>query len=549
MTIKFTQLTPATYSVVKTEGLIEQPTGTEIQDALSIVPGSYTAAELPVETPDTTATYWMAVTETVEDIETTTYTTWVITKVTSDSKEYVQYRLISANWTTNISDWQGEDDMPLLNSKNFVESNGIYLSTALPKIIPIGIDSMHNNRYITINGTIGSIYGYSYCDPILIEEAGIVILKCALGTTGAAISLLESKLLVSLKPMAIGVNNSKILYYSCFVKSGSYVVFCWRSTYKVEALLLTSGYSEAISENTEAIRKMHVSENDTEYDLAIKDGEGSILALFQNGDFKTKNFDSSNLTGILNVTSRYIGKKMSILGDSISTFGDPDSRNENGTYCYSYYPTETCRYSTDGTVGSYQSIKFDVEDTYWMKLIRATGMVLGINESWRGSKVSGSGNSAFNNQSRINHLGTNGTPDVILVYGGSNDAGGGVSIGTFNTENPQNYTDEQITALPVSTFADGYRTMLIRLMNTYPFAEIVVILPTFTTSYYTITNLDLYVEIIKEACDFFGIKYIDARCTGINIYNRASYMVDGIHPNTNGMKLLFEKIYKQLIFV
>lgn len=239
---------------------------------------------------------------------------------------------------------------------------------------------------------------------------------------------------------------------------------------------------------------------------------------------------------------------MSILGDSISTFGDPDSRNENGTYCYSYYPTQTCRYSTTGTVGSYQSIKFNVEDTYWMKLIRATGMVLGINESWRGSKVAGSTDSAFNNQNRIDHLGENGIPNVILVYGGSNDAGGNVSLGTFDTENPQNYTTEQISQLPVTTFADGYRTMLIRLMKTYPTAEIVVILPTFTTSYYTITNLDLYVEVIKEECDFFGIKYIDARCTGINVYNRASYLEDGIHPNVAGMQLIFEKIYKNLIY-
>jgi lysophospholipase L1-like esterase len=188
-----------------------------------------------------------------------------------------------------------------------------------------------------------------------------------------------------------------------------------------------------------------------------------------------------------------------------------------------------------------------VEDTYWMRLIRATGMTLGINESWRGTYVSGS-NHALSSQIRIGHLGLNGIPDVILVYGGTNDAGGGITIGTFNTENPQNYTDEQIASLPVTTFADAYRTMLIRLMKTYPLAEIVVILPTFTTSYYTITNLDLYVELIKEACDFFGIKYIDARCTGINVYNRATYLVDGIHPNAEGMRLLYEKIYRQLIY-
>ena len=142
----------------------------------------------------------------------------------------------------------------------------------------------------------------------------------------------------------------------------------------------------------------------------------------------------------------------------------------------------------------------------------------------------------------------NGSPDLILVYGGTNDAGASVSLGTFNTENPQSYTDEQISSLPVSTFADGYRAMLIRLMKTYPMSEIIVLLPTFTSSYYTITNLDLYVEIIKEACDFFGIKYVDTRVSGINIYNRTSYLSDGIHPNERGMELIADKVYKQLIF-
>lgn len=280
--------------------------------------------------------------------------------------------------------------------------------------------------------------------------------------------------------------------------------------------------------------------NIEEADLEVRDEDENVLARFHDGHIQTKYFDSKYIGPVI---GRYAGKRISILGDSISTFGDPSATNEDGTYCYSYYPAASCRYSEDGV----DSIQFDVENTYWMKLIRATGMKLGVNDSYRGTKVSGTTN-AFNLQTRINHLGEKGTPNVILVFGGTNDAGNGVTIGTFNTENPQNYTDAQIAALPVTTFADAYRAMLIRLMKKYPLAEIVVVLPTFTTSYYTITDLDLYVEVIKEACDFFGIKYIDARCTGINVYNRDSFLVDGIHPNAAGMDLLFQKIYKQLIF-
>ena len=240
-------------------------------------------------------------------------------------------------------------------------------------------------------------------------------------------------------------------------------------------------------------------------------------------------------------TNQLNGKRLSILGDSISTFGVPDQNNATGTWTY---PGNRCRYP--------QSNLFtNVDYCYWKRLLDNFGMVLGINESWAGSRVSNtqstdSGdlgpNRCMSSQTRIGHLGENGTPDIILVYGGTNDAGGNVTIGTFNTENPINYTAEQIAALPVATFADAYRAMLIRLLKTYPTARIIVILPNFTVSYYSITNLDLYVEVVKEACDFFGIKYIDIRTAGITVYNQGSYFPDGIHPNAAGMELLYKTI-------
>lgn len=288
--------------------------------------------------------------------------------------------------------------------------------------------------------------------------------------------------------------------------------------------------------------KPTIGEGSEDADLEVVDEDGYILARFEDGNFEVKNFSSAAVSVLLN---KYKGKKISILGDSISTFGDPTSTNQNGTYCWSYYPTATCRYSVDGV----DSISFDVNDTYWMRLMNRLGSTLGINESYRGTLVTGSGSTAFNNQTRIDHLGNNGTPDLILVFGGTNDAGNSATIGTFNGGVYSDYdTAAKIAALDVSTFANAYKAMLIRLMYTYPTSEIVCILPTFTTSYYTIQALDDYVEIIKEACDFFGIKWIDVRVSDINIFNKATYLVDGIHPNAQGMQLLANKIYKHLIF-
>ena len=119
MSIKFIQLTPATYSVVKTEGLTEQPTGTDVQEALAVGTGSYTAEQLSGITLPTnvggSVTYWLAVT--VDEV--TTYTTWVVTYASAESQEYVQYRLMKTTWSNVVSDWQGVDSEPTADGLKF----------------------------------------------------------------------------------------------------------------------------------------------------------------------------------------------------------------------------------------------------------------------------------------------------------------------------------------------------------------------------------------------------------------------------------------------
>ena len=86
MTVKFIQqVTPARYSVVKTEDLETEPTGTLLSEEPYIDSGTYSESQLrtifstlPSDTGAGNAlTYYVAVT--VD--ETTTYTSWVITKV------------------------------------------------------------------------------------------------------------------------------------------------------------------------------------------------------------------------------------------------------------------------------------------------------------------------------------------------------------------------------------------------------------------------------------------------------------------------------------
>ena len=102
-------------------------------------------------------------------------------------------------------------------------------------------------------------------------------------------------------------------------------------------------------------------------------------------------YDDSNNTELkqlfLQLNSKYFdsdnklaGKRISILGDSISTFGVPDQNNATGLWTY---PGNRCRYPQS-------NLLTEVNECYWKRLIDENGMFLGVNESWAGSRVSNS---------------------------------------------------------------------------------------------------------------------------------------------------------------
>lgn len=122
----------------------------------------------------------------------------------------------------------------------------------------------------------------------------------------------------------------------------------------------------------------------------------------------------------INKFSELSGKKISILGDSISTFYAPGSPmnsyySEEGRY---YYP----RYCQDVKT---------VEKTWWGQLINNTKMVLGINNSWSGSTAVGNKVGNGCSDERINTLVENGNPDIVILYLGTNDVCAGYSAETF----------------------------------------------------------------------------------------------------------------------
>lgn len=197
-------------------------------------------------------------------------------------------------------------------------------------------------------------------------------------------------------------------------------------------------------------------------------------------------------------------RKISILGDSISTFAG-------------YTPREAVFY--DSYVQWETGVK-DVEDTWWMQVIRELDGELGTNHSLAGSMVSGNLSTSAMSYERIKKLGANGTPDVILVSAGCNDWG--------------------FCVLP-EEFEEAYRIMLHRIKEQYPHTEIwCATLPegkepqgqTFFNIDSTISKR-VYSEIIRENVRKAQVSIADLASSGIEYAT-----VDGVHPNKEGMRTL-----------
>lgn len=229
-----------------------------------------------------------------------------------------------------------------------------------------------------------------------------------------------------------------------------------------------------------------------------------------------------------------INKVYSIMGDSISTFAG-------------YIPpSNRTRYPQEGLLT-------DVSDTWWMRLQHATGMTLGVNESWAGSRVSWDGstesadigaNKHMASHARINNLGNNGTPDIIFFWGGTNDIGASVPLGSFD--------GSDLVTQNVNTFTEAYATAIIRMQTAYPLARIICMTPMFTgiysgNQYYPHTRLNVYIDAMRDICKFFGTIFVDLRKCGINIYNLDTYYGDGLHPKANGMELIFDYLYGRIV--
>lgn len=235
--------------------------------------------------------------------------------------------------------------------------------------------------------------------------------------------------------------------------------------------------------------------------------------------------------------ANYEGKVISILGDSSSTFAGyiPEADGFNLAH-RARYPQS--------------NLLTDVDETWWMQLITALDAKLGVNESWAGSQVLNTSDvnsgdlgpdAAMASLTRIQNLGSNGTPDIILFYGAGNDIGRAVTLGEFNPDSAPKTLN--LYATKWNTFADAYVEAILRLKHFYPNSYIVVILYQYIPGYFTNEELDTYNSIIKSICDHYNIPTIDLRNSGIT----PSMLPDNVHPNADGMDLITQTVLDELI--
>ena len=207
-------------------------------------------------------------------------------------------------------------------------------------------------------------------------------------------------------------------------------------------------------------------------------------------------------------------KRISVMGDSISTIKD---KIPSGNALY-----------YDNTTGK----EMTFERNYWGDIITRFGAVEGIDEAWSGSTI-GSKAASMASKDRINKLDDNGTPDVILYYGGSNPDS---SVGTFDPD--ADYAKTVDWAQSYSDTASAYAASLQRMKETYPDAEIIAIIP-----YYEQNNISKQAEVIEQIVKHYDITTIDLR----ELRNQEGISPNNaLHPNMDGHSQIAAYICQQL---
>ena len=202
-------------------------------------------------------------------------------------------------------------------------------------------------------------------------------------------------------------------------------------------------------------------------------------------------------------------QKVSILGDSYSTF-----------YGHVTPDSNLCWYGVPGEKKENDVTK--VEDTWWYRLLDGKTFCLERNNSYSGATVCNTGydKADYSDRSFVTRMDNLGQPDIILVFGATNDSWAGVPLGDFLYED---WTKESLYS-----FRPAFSYMLNFLTTHYARAKI-----------YHITNTDLSPEITAS---------IEKICRHYHVANIRLQDVDKQwgHPSVKGMAAIEKQVRQAL---
>lgn len=201
-------------------------------------------------------------------------------------------------------------------------------------------------------------------------------------------------------------------------------------------------------------------------------------------------------------------KSVSILGDSYSTFDGymyPDTNN-------AWYFTKS-RHETDVT---------DVNQTWWHKFIKENNYKVEVNNSFSGATICNTGyrKQDYTARSFITRMDNLGSPDIIFIFGATNDAWAGVPNGQFKYED---WTKEELYK-----FRPAMAYMLDYMLGRYPNVELYFIL---NSGLNNAIN-----ESVKTICEHYKVDYIELK----DIDKKSN------HPSIKGMTQISNQISEYL---
>ena len=220
--------------------------------------------------------------------------------------------------------------------------------------------------------------------------------------------------------------------------------------------------------------------------------------------------------------NKLAGKKISFIGDSITSFGDgtPEYNSATG---YTY-------------------------DDVWSGLVlKLTGGLLGTLDGVAGSTVQGSTYDAFAFR-RSKSVAQD--SDYIFIFMGANDQRLNCNLGTIKPKGTLgDITDASNPNL--NEFTGAYQLALESMLNHYQKTQIVLMTPLKAFNKDNTGDLnpnsDAFAERVIELAKLYGIRYIDMREIGITGYNHKLYYYDGLHPNKKGHMLIAEYVVGRMV--